>query len=383
MAIGAGAPLGSIFGNLVAGVVAAYASWKWVFGVMALLSGSMAVAGVFTIPSPPPPDLADCCKPGAPTAATVDWAGAVLITVGLFALLFALTEGNVVGWTAPQIPALIVGSLVLIGVFVAWQVHLERRGGARTPLMKVSMFRSRHFSAAMLIMALFSSSFNGFLVYATYFYQSYQALDALQTTLRFLPTGVAGVLTSWAAALALGRVPTCAILLFANACVVVSNVLFALPLPADTSYWAYGAEAMSLSVFGADTMWPSLTLFTSQALPHEDQALGGALVNAVGQIGRAIGLAVATAVQTAVMAAARGVDVQKAGPLQPWDVPSLAGLRAASWVNAALGVCSLIVVATAFRGTGIVGRAGAERMQLPRPLSVSWRAKRLRPDESG
>ncbi len=354
-AVGAGAPLGSIFGNLLAGIIAEYASWRWVFGAMALLSGSIAVAAVFTIPEPPATDSSH--KLGGARAKareTVDWPGAVLVTAGLFALLFALTEGNVVGWGAPQIPVLMLASLVLIAGFVAWQVRLER-GGQRAPLMKVSMFASRNLSAAMMIMALCFSSFNGFLVYATYFYQGYQGLGPLQTTLRFLPTGVAGILTSWAVAFALGRVPTWAILLFGTACVTLSNVLFAVPFAADASYWVYGAEAMSLAVFGSDTAWPSLTLFTSHVLPHDEQALGGALVNAMGQVGRAIGLAVATAVQTGVMAAERGVDVQAAGDIRAGDAASLAGLRAASWVDAGLGACAFVVVAVAFRGTGIVG----------------------------
>src|SRR3569833_58073 len=285
---GAGAPLGSIFGNLLAGFVASYASWRWVFGTIAILTGTIAIAGVFIIPPPANPTR----HHAAAARATVAWAGAFLITVGLFALLFALTEGNVVGWHTAWVWVLVVLSLLVIAGFVAWQARLER-GGARAPLMKVSMFRSRQFSAAMVIMALFFSAFNGFIVYATYFYQSYQGLDALQTTLRFIPTGVAGVVTSFAVAHALGRLPTHVILLFGNLCVSLCSLLFAIPIPPDTSYFAYGLLAMMLSVFGADTTWPSLTLFTSHGLPHEDQALGGALVNAVGQVGRSIGQALA------------------------------------------------------------------------------------------
>src|SRR3569833_1451636 len=249
---GAGAPLGSIFGNLLAGFEASYASWRWVFGTIAILTGTIAIAGVFIIPPPATP-----------------------------------TRHHAAGvWV------LVVLSLRVIAGFVAWQARLER-GGARAPLMKVSMFRSRQFSAAMVIMALFFSAFNGFIVYATYFYQSYQGLDALQTTLRFIPSGVAGVVTSFAVAHALGRLPTHVILLFGNLCVSLCSLLFAIPIPPDTSYFAYGLLAMMLSVFGADTTWPSLTLFTSHGLPHEDQALGGALVNAVGQVGRSIGQALA------------------------------------------------------------------------------------------
>ena len=114
---------------------------------------------------------------------------------------------------------------------------------------------------------------------------------------------------------------------------------------------------MILAVIGADTAWPSLTLFTSSALPPEDQAVGGALINAVGQLGRAIGLAISTAIQTAVMADARGVSVEEAGGVEPWEPATLKGIRAASWMNFGFGMASLVIVVAAFRSMEVVGKA--------------------------
>jgi hypothetical protein len=331
-----------------------------------MLAAIVTVAAVFVIPVPhhlPP-------QGGVSVKSSVDWIGAVLVTVGLFALLFALTEGNVVGWSTPWVPVLIVISVILITAFVFWQRHLERTG-IRPPLMKVSIFSNARFTAAMCIMALFFSSFNGFLVYATFVFQDYQGLSPLQTTLRFIPTGVSGIATAIIVAPLLARIPTYMILLFGNTCVSLSSLLFAVPIDyATTSYFAYGLPAMVLSVLGADTTWPSLTLFTSEALPQSDQALGGALVNSMGQVGRSLGLAVATAIQTAVMARARGVDVTDTGPIKNWDEPSLQGLRAASWWNFALGICSMVVVAVVFRSSQVIGKSStpkteAKAEQLP------------------
>jgi putative exporter of polyketide antibiotics len=84
--------------------------------------------------------------------------------------------------------------------------------------------------------------------------------------------------------------------------------------------------------------------------------MGGALINASGQFGRAIGLAITTAVQTVIMARQRNVPVEEAGSVEPWDSASLAGLRAANWFNFGLAVLCVVIVALAFRGTGIVGK---------------------------
>lgn len=352
----AGAPLGSIFGNLLGGVIANYLHWTWVLWVLAILAALVTVAGIFIIPPPPTTLKAQ----GATITGTVDWVGAVLITVGSMLLLFALTEGNVVGWSTPWVPVLIVVAVLLITLFVFWQHRLEKRG-EQTPLMKVSIFTNRRFSAAMVIMCFFFASFNSYLIFTTYFFQDFQGLSPIQTTLRFIPTGVVGVLTAAVCGKLLALVPTNYLLAFGNTANSISCLLFALPIPPTTSYFAYGLPAMVLSVLGADTSWPCLTLFTSQSLPQADQAMGGALVNAVGQLGRALGLAVGTAVQTAVMAGARGVDVEDSGPLAVGDGPTLRGLRAAQWTNFGIGATSLGVVLVAFRGAGVIGKHGAKR----------------------
>lgn len=331
---------------------------------MAIVSGLIAAASIFVIP-PPPPKLQAAAHPGAverpnrsrPSLASVDWIGGALITIGLLTLMFGMTEGNVVGWSTPHIPFLLAISFPIIGGFVYWQWYLENKT-SRPPLVRISVFKNKKFSAALVVMGLFFSSFNNFLVFATYFFQDYQGLSVLQTTLRFIPTGVVGVLVALVVAHLLARIPMYHIILLGNVSVSVAFLLFAVPIPPTTSYFAYGLPAFCLSVVGADTTWPSLTLFVSSCLSDEDQALGGALINVVVQVGRAVGLAIITAVQTAVMAKERGVEVQEVGEMRAWEDASLAGLRAANWTTFAFGICSLSVVAFAFKGSGIVGKAG-------------------------
>lgn len=148
------------------------------------------------------------------------------------------------------------------------------------------------------------------------------------------------------------------ILTFGTIAVSIASVLFAIPIPVSTSYWAYAFPAMVLSTMGADTLFPILTLFTAKSLPAEDQALGGALINAVGQIGRAVGLAMMTAVQTAIIAKERGVEVAEVGEGgmgEPGDEALKIGLRGASWFNAGIGFVTVVVVLLFFRGAGKVG----------------------------
>lgn len=116
---------------------------------------------------------------------------------------------------------------------------------------------------------------------------------------------------------------------------------------------------MVFCVCGADTIFPVLTLFVAKTLPPEDASLGGALISAVGQIGRAVGLALATAVQTAIIAKEMGVSVDQVGEegfgIEPWNPALKAGIRGMAWFNFGMSTLSLLIVVVFIRGIGIIG----------------------------
>ncbi|UJO16398.1 Low affinity ammonium transporter [Fulvia fulva] len=344
----AGAPMGSVIGNMLGGVVGQYATWKAVFWVLAGLAAVITIAGHFVIPVP------QVVPKDAQVKHAVDWPGGAVVTVGLVVLLFALTEGNVVGWSQPYIPVLVVVSVLLVAAFVCWQIYLEKRTSKR-PLMKVSIFENMRVSAAMAVMALFFAAFNNFLIFATYFYQDYQGHDAIETTVRFIPTGVVGVMTIFVSSQILARISVNYILMFGTLCCSISCLLFAVPIAPSTTYWAYGFPAMCLSVFGADTLFPALLLLTAHSLPREDQAIGGALINAVGQIGRAIGLAIATAIQVAVQESKEDSSAAAKGTNSLGNASFLSGLRSAEWFSFAMSISAFIIATACFRQVGKVG----------------------------
>ena len=73
---------------------------------------------------------------------TFDFVGAGLFTTGLVALMVALNQGHVWGWTAPVTLALLAASAAMLLVFVRVELH------RRSPMLDLSLFSSRVFSSA-------------------------------------------------------------------------------------------------------------------------------------------------------------------------------------------------------------------------------------------
>ncbi|KAM7187844.1 major facilitator superfamily [Naviculisporaceae sp. PSN 640] len=349
----AGSSCGSVLGNIFSGIIAQYVSWKWIFWISAVFCGIITLAGWYLIPYDEKVEdvattpAASSSSPFTNILLNVDWLGGTLVSGGLLVLLFTLTQGNVSGWSNFWVPLLLVLSVALLVLFALWIWHLEMRT-QRAPLMRISIFYNARFNAAQIIMACFFAAFNNYLVHATYFYQDYQGLGPLQTAIRFIPTGIMGILGNIVAAVLLSRVPGSHLLVFSCLCVSISCLLMAVPIPPSVSYWAYGFPAMMLSTLGADILHPTLNLFTVQSLPPDDQALGAAVITAALQIGRAIGITVATVIQTSVEGAARHEEEDHLYAL-------LQGLHAAQWFNFSLAVASCIVVLLFFRGREKVG----------------------------
>lgn len=350
-AFSAGFPLGNVIGNILGGIIAQSLDWRWVFWIMSAVAACPFISSLFVVP----PLARDAEIRAVPwrrrlrhLVAEMDWIGLLLSTGILILLLVSLTEGNVVGWKSPLVLTLLIVSSLLFPVFIVWERRLERMG-ERPPIVKLSLFGSRVYCAAQVIDFIFWASFNNFLIFATYFYQDYQGLDVIQTTLRFLPTGITGLATVFMSSQILSHVDGYHVALWGTTCVSIACLLFAVPIPPETTYWAYGFPAMVLLTLGADTLYPGLSLFVMKSIPHEDQAMGAAIFQTIGQVGRSIGLAIATAIQLAVTDSPDRSDNIDRDAL-------LRGYRAADWFSFAIGVVAVMIAAYSFRGAGILSK---------------------------
>jgi len=145
--------LGIMVGAPLGGFITGFFTWQWIF-ILNIPIGIMAVMlGRKYLPPDPP-------VPVAPPGFRFDVGGSILSFIGLSALVFALSRGNVAGWTSLTILAsLAAGGAALSGFY-----SLERRAG--DPILNLKLFRNREFSFAIAttMLALMLLSGGNFLV---------------------------------------------------------------------------------------------------------------------------------------------------------------------------------------------------------------------------
>ncbi len=149
--------LGLLTGPSLGGWLTTAYGWRWVFYINVPVGLLGLVLSVRFIPH----------DAGSKSAERFDLAGATLFTVGLVALLLGLNRGHAWGWTSPATWAMLALAALALIVFVAVELRHP------SPMLDMSMFRNRIFSAATL-----SAVLNYVCVYSIIFLMPFYLIQA-------------------------------------------------------------------------------------------------------------------------------------------------------------------------------------------------------------
>jgi EmrB/QacA subfamily drug resistance transporter len=111
----------------------------------------------------------------------LDLLGVVLVSAGLFGVVYGLVQGNSHGWTSTTVVgAFVLGSLFLLG-FAAWELR------SAAPMLDIRLFRHRGFASVNVTAMLFSFGMFGAIFFLVQFLQTVQGLSPLAAGVRILP----------------------------------------------------------------------------------------------------------------------------------------------------------------------------------------------------
>jgi EmrB/QacA subfamily drug resistance transporter len=141
--------VGSTVGIVLGGVIIAYTTWRWIF-LINLPIGIFATFWAYRT-------LKEVKSQTAHQS--FDLPAALLFTISLFSLVFAVTWGLLYSWANSTVYASLVSAAAFFAAFVIWEQKYSK-----SPIIEFSIFRNRGFSFPVLSMflqslALFSVNF--------------------------------------------------------------------------------------------------------------------------------------------------------------------------------------------------------------------------------
>ena len=273
---------GAALGLILGGVLTEYASWRWVLFVNIPIAVVAVIGGLRHVP-----------ESKDDRARGFDVPGALLVTGGLVALVYALVKGNDYGWGSLETVGTLLTAFVLLALFVV----VQRR--SREPLVDFRLFRSRTLLGADL-----GSLFVGAGVFALFFFlilwmQQVKGYSPIRSGLAFLPMTVCIGIAAGIGSKLLGRIGPRPLLTIGPITSAIGMLVLGLLLDVDTSYTTVILPALVLVALGMGLTFVALTSAAVAGVPEEDAGIASALLNAGQQVGGALGLAILAAVSTA------------------------------------------------------------------------------------
>jgi EmrB/QacA subfamily drug resistance transporter len=346
-----GGAAGSI-GVIVSGVLTDGPGWEWIFLINVPIGAALVIL-VFR--------MVDGTV--GQRRGSTDMVGAVTVTAGLMAVVYAINKSIDHGWTSRQTLGFLAVGVALLAAFFM----VERSAGS--PLVPLAMFRRRTLTTAIIVGALVFGSFFATIFQGTLFMQQGLGYSAISTGLAWLASTASSLVVAGAIAPPIVNRFGAGRSLMLGQAIVAVGLLTLSRVPSDASYWA--DLFPGFLAFGVGLGFSIMAIQVAAFIGVEDSVAGlaGGMVETAREIGGALGTAV-----VATIAIARTNDVLSSEGGS--ELAALAaGFRRGSLVAAGFSVAAFIAAAMLLRPAerAAVASIGAVTTAVPsaEPVPVS------------
>jgi EmrB/QacA subfamily drug resistance transporter len=317
---GAVAGLGVAVGPVSGGLLLSGFAWPSVFLALVPVSLIAAVTVFFVVP-----------ESRGPRTGPLDRAGLATATAAIGVLVYTLIEAPARGWGSPVSLLGFAAALVAGVVFVA----IERR--VQAPMLDVSLFGERAFSAASGSVTVAFFALFGFIFLITQYFQFIRGYGPLSTGVRILPVAISIAIASVLGANLAARLGTRAIvssglLLFGGAFFWISRS------PENVPYGVIVAQMVAMGTGLGLTSTPATESILSVLSPAK-AGVGSAVNDATREAGGTLGVAIVGSVYASLYTASLAHSALahlSAGALASAERSVGAGLAVAAHSPAAL-----------------------------------------------
>jgi len=259
-------------GPLIGGALTSGLGWRWIFFVNVPV-GVVAIAVTLT----------QVQESKEANERRIDWIGFVSFSAALFMLVFALVRGNANGWASTMIMSLLIGSVVLLGVFIVAEWRQS------DPMLDLNLFRRPAMVGSSIVAMTLSGSIFALFLYMTLFVQDDLGYGPFAAGLRFLPITMLSFLVAPVAGKLSVRIK--ARYLLGSGLVFVAVGLFLMSHVHTASHWTALLPGFIVTGIGIGTVNPVLASAAISVVPPERSGMASGANNTFRQVGIATGIA--------------------------------------------------------------------------------------------
>jgi EmrB/QacA subfamily drug resistance transporter len=267
---------GGSIGVLLGGILTDALNWHWIFLVNLPIGIAVFVFCLRLLPG----------GRGHMTGARLDVAGAVTVTVSLMIAVYAIVNGNEVGWATARTIGLLGVAAVLLGVFLLIESRVP------SPLMPLRLFRLRNLAVSNVVGVLWAAAMFAWFFLSALYLQLVLGYSPLEVGLAFLPGNlIMGAMSLGLSARLVMRFGIRAPLGVGLGLAALGLLLFA-RAPVDGTFVVDVLPSMILLGLGAGMAFNPVLLAAMGDVPQEEAGLASGVVNTAFMMGGALGLAV-------------------------------------------------------------------------------------------
>ena len=271
--------LGGIAGPLLGGLILAAANWRWIFFINVPIGILGTVWGFLALKE----------KSARSRTESFDLIGAGMFSLGLIAILFALTLGIQMSWTSLPILSLFALFVLMLAVF------LRRERRVANPVLDLGLFRNRVYSFSVVSALLQSLAMFAVNFLIVFYFQGVRGYSPLTAALFLIPLSVMSAVTGPLSGLLAdrigARIPATAGLLLQAAALI----WFVLRLTPTSSYGSI-AFGLVLVGLGGGLFFSPNTSAAMNGAPRHRLGIASATLATLRQTGMVTSFALALAV---------------------------------------------------------------------------------------
>jgi EmrB/QacA subfamily drug resistance transporter len=286
---------GAAVGVLAGGVLTDLLNWRWVLFVNVPIGIAVLVLSMLSLPE----------SRVARSGKGLDVLGAITITLGLAAVVYAIVGTDTHPWGSAQTIGELAVGVALLMAFAVIEIRF-----AADPLVPFSIFKLRSLSAANGIAVVIGAALFGTYFFLSLYLQQVAGYSPLRGGLAFLPVGLSTFIGAMIGTRIVHRIGYRRQLILGPGASAAGLIWLATTLRSGDAYLPHVFGPMILFGLGVGLSFVPMTLAATHGMPQHQAGLASGLISTTRQLGGAIGLAVMATFASSVTRSHHPIGVQ-------------------------------------------------------------------------